>query len=186
MRKPSVSLMHLMRSPSRDFVIERSLLPCCIMDCAVPELCSLKVKDIQERRGVLHIKVHGKGSKIRHLPLHPEAQTRISDYLDVGGHFEDRNGALFRPVRNNSTGTLEKSLSTNSVYELVRSYGLKVGIKVEAFSTHSLRATACTNALENDAPIARVQDWMRVMRTSRPRECIITLERILRSPPLTR
>jgi integrase-like protein/integrase family protein with SAM-like domain len=35
------------------------------------ELCTLKVRDIHPRRGVLHLRVHGKGGKVRYLPLHP-------------------------------------------------------------------------------------------------------------------
>lgn len=41
-------------------------------------------------------------------------------------------------------------------------YGKQVGIteSVRGFCVHSLRATAATNALENGADIAKVQDWM--------------------------
>jgi site-specific recombinase XerD len=35
------------------------------------ELCTLKVRDIHPRHGVLHLRVHGKGGKVRYLPLHP-------------------------------------------------------------------------------------------------------------------
>jgi integrase len=35
------------------------------------ELCKLMVKDIHERRGVKHLRVHGKGAKLRYVPLHP-------------------------------------------------------------------------------------------------------------------
>ncbi len=35
------------------------------------ELCTLKVRDIAERRGVAHLRIHGKGGKLRYLPLHP-------------------------------------------------------------------------------------------------------------------
>jgi site-specific recombinase XerD len=35
------------------------------------ELCALRLVDLQARRGVRHL--HGKGSKIRHVPLHPAA-----------------------------------------------------------------------------------------------------------------
>jgi integrase len=33
------------------------------------ELCALKVRDITQRRGVLHVRVHGKGGKTRYVPL---------------------------------------------------------------------------------------------------------------------
>jgi len=35
------------------------------------ELCTLKVRDITQRRGVLHLRVHGKGGKTRYLRVLP-------------------------------------------------------------------------------------------------------------------
>jgi site-specific recombinase XerD len=35
-----------------------------------------------------------------------------------------------------------------------------VAAVVDGFSTHALRATAATTALENGADIARVQEWL--------------------------
>ena len=46
------------------------------------ELCRLKVNDIHSRRGVPHLRVHGKGGKTRYLPLHAGAHELLNDYLD--------------------------------------------------------------------------------------------------------
>lgn len=46
----------------------------------------LQVSGIQERRGIQHLKVHGKGGKVRYLPLHPVAAGRINQYLESSGH----------------------------------------------------------------------------------------------------
>jgi integrase/recombinase XerD len=70
------------------------------------ELCRLRVKDIHSRRGVPHLRVHGKGSKTRYLPLHAGAHELLNDYLDEAHHAADTEGALFRPVSNNRTGYL--------------------------------------------------------------------------------
>ena len=45
---------------------------------------------------------------------------------------------------------------------MVRRYGKQVGINtdVHGFCVHSLRATAATNALEHNADIAKVQEWL--------------------------
>ena len=40
----------------------------------------------------------------------------IHDYLAAAGHGEDEAGALFRPVRNNRTGTLERAITADGVY----------------------------------------------------------------------
>ena len=123
------------------------------------ELCDLKIKDIQEREGIKQFRVLGKGSKERYVPCHPVAITRINDYLLASGHSYEQNAPLFRPISNNTASNIFKSMAPNSVYELVKYYGLKVGIKKD-FSTHSLRATAATNALNNREDIRKVQHWL--------------------------
>ena len=46
-------------------------------------------------------------------------------------------------------------------YKVVREYAEAVGLKVEdGFGVHSLRATAATNALDHEADIAKVQEWL--------------------------
>jgi site-specific recombinase XerD len=127
------------------------------------ELCKLTVGDVQMRTGVLHLRVEGKGRKVRYVPVHPETQRLVAEYLDMAGHQDDLAGALFRPVKNYVTGTLRKALHPESVrQDVVLKYGEQVGItqSVRGFCVHSLRATAATNALENGADIARVQEWM--------------------------
>jgi len=123
------------------------------------ELCRLKLRDIQEREGVPHLRIHGKGGKIRYVPLHPLAQRLITDYLDDAGHGEDKNGAVFRPVKN-PKGGLNRALDPSSIYRMVRGYATKAGISTENIGVHSLRATAATNALTNEADISKVQEWL--------------------------
>jgi integrase/recombinase XerD len=124
------------------------------------ELCSLTVGDIQSRRGVAHFRVHGKGGKLRYLPAHPATLERISDYLARAGHGDDVHGALFRPMKNPVDGDLEKPLSGDAIFKIVRYYAMKVGLDAKAICVHGLRATAATNALEHQADIAKVQEWL--------------------------
>jgi integrase/recombinase XerD len=122
------------------------------------ELCKLKVRDFQHaRKGVPHLHVSGKGGKTRYLPLHPGTHALIHDYLDVAGHGTDDSGALFRPIRNNRTGRLEAAITADGVYKLVRAYSAQLGFEIGA---HALRATAATNALDHEADIAKVQEWL--------------------------
>jgi site-specific recombinase XerD len=122
------------------------------------ELCNLKVRDFRRaRKGVPHLKVSGKGGKTRYLPLHPGTNGLINDYLDAAGHGTDENGALFRPIRNNRTGRLERAITADGVYKLVRAYSAQLGFEIGA---HALRATAATNALDHEADIAKVQEWL--------------------------
>ena len=122
------------------------------------ELCKLKVKDFRHaRKGVPHLKVSGKGGKTRWLPLHPGTNGLITDYLEAAGHGDDDSGALFRPVRNNRTGDLAQAITPDGVYKLVRAYSAALGFEIGA---HALRATAATNALDHQADIAKVQEWL--------------------------
>jgi integrase/recombinase XerD len=122
------------------------------------ELCTLKVRDFRHaRKGVPHLKVSGKGGKTRYLPLHPGTNALIHDYLAAAGHGEDENGALFRPIHNNRTGELENAITADGVYRLVQTYSKVLGFEIGA---HALRATAATNALDHQADIAKVQEWL--------------------------
>jgi site-specific recombinase XerD len=127
------------------------------------ELCKLRVRDLQQREGVVHFRVHGKGDKVRYIPVGLKAQRLITEYLEAAKHKDDLDGALFRPVKNNITQTLAKHLHPDSVYQgIVKHYGAMVGINadVHGFCVHALRATAATNALAHNADIAKVQEWL--------------------------
>ena len=109
------------------------------------ELCRLKVRDLQQREGILHVRIEGKGGKIRFLPVAAKAARLIQAYLDAAGHGHDGPGPLFRPVKNHATSTLNKPLNPTLIYQdIVRRYGEQVGINtaVRGFCVHSLRATA--------------------------------------------
>ena len=120
------------------------------------ELCLLTVRDIHARRGVPHLRVHGKGSKIRYLPLHPGSAERIHAYLEAAGHGATPAAPLFQPVRRR-TGA---ALTADGVYKVVLDYAARARIDLQGFGVHSLRATAATNALEHEADIASVQVWL--------------------------
>lgn len=122
------------------------------------ELCKLTIKDFtHERRGIPHLKVSGKGGKTRYVPLHPAVSGLVYDYLEMAGHGADENGALFRPVKNNTGSGLANAITTDGIYKIVRAYSSELGFKIGA---HALRATAATNALDHQADIAKVQEWL--------------------------
>jgi len=124
------------------------------------ELCSLRVGDLQSRRGVMHFRVEGKGGKIRFIPVHPHSSQRISEYLERSGHGDRPDNELFRPVKN-SAGTLERALTGHGIYkDVVRKYARILGLDPSAVCVHGLRATAATNALDHEADIAKVQEWL--------------------------
>lgn len=122
------------------------------------EAARLQVDDLQQRRGIQHLQIHGKGGKLRYVPLHPVAAERLHTYLEASGpHQEHANAPLFRPLRGPKTGL---GISAEGIYALVGQYAKAAGIAVAGLGVHGLRATAATNALEHEADIAKVQAWL--------------------------
>lgn len=124
------------------------------------ELCALTVGDLQPRRGVMHLRVHGKGDKIRYVPLHPGTAELIDTYLQTAGHGADQRSALFRSVKNNVHSNGRASITPDGVYKMLTGYAVSLKIDVAGFGPHALRATAATNALDHNADIAKVQEWL--------------------------
>lgn len=124
------------------------------------ELCALTVGDLHQRRGVMHLRVHGKGAKIRYLPLHPGTAECIDAYLQAAGHGAEKTSALFLPIKNNRHHNGRASITADGVYKMLAGYAASLKIDVAGFGPHALRATAATNALDHDADIAKVQEWL--------------------------
>lgn len=125
------------------------------------ELTKLLVKDFnQERRGIAHLRVQGKGGKLRYIPTHPNTLRLVAEYLQAAGHGPELDGPLFRPVRSRA-GAVATALTPGGVYsEVVVRYMTQVGITGDNMGPHALRATAATSALEHNADIAKVQEWL--------------------------
>ena len=126
------------------------------------ELIKLLVKDFnQERRGVPHLRVQGKGGKLRYIPTHPNSLRLVAEYLEAAGHGQEVDAPLFRRIRAPKAGMLAQALTPGAVYaEVVLFYMKQVGILGDNMGPHALRATAATCALEHQADIAKVQEWL--------------------------
>ena len=117
------------------------------------EVARLTVGSLHEHRGVPHVRVTGKGSRTRPVPVHPAALSALGDYLELAGHGRDRNAPLFQPTQARWAG---RSLTGDGIYKLVRKYASLAAIPMERI-VHALRVTAATNALEHEADIAAAQ-----------------------------
>lgn len=120
------------------------------------EVCTLTVQDLSLRKGILNLTVHGKGGHRRYIPVHPQAVFLIQDYLKSAGHQSEKEGALFRRIKQPDASLTPKAIDT----DIVKHWAQKVGIAASEIRPHVLRATAATNALENGADIAHVQEWL--------------------------
>ena len=98
------------------------------------ELYLLRIRDMQSRQGVMHFCAKGKRDKIRFIPAHQTAQRLVAEYLEalkLGRRQDelDLDDPLFRPVKNNRTGSLDRHLDSGSVYRnIVVKYGRETGI----------------------------------------------------------
>lgn len=114
----------------------------------VSELIGLKRLDFDSQAGLL--RVMGKGSKERLLPLHESAFNFLNDYLNCWR-------SLFNPqcesVFLNRTGL---GLSRQGVWKIIKGYALKAGIK-SSVSPHTLRHSFATHLLEGGADLRTVQ-----------------------------
>lgn len=121
------------------------------------EVTLLKISDLQMRDGIQHLRIHGKGGKLRYIPLHGDAAKCITMYLENTRKCADRSSFMFTSLRGSKAG---QSLSADGIYKTVCRYAKLVGIDVAGLGVHGLRVTAATNALEHHADIAQVQHWL--------------------------
>ncbi|MDR1125263.1 MAG: site-specific tyrosine recombinase XerD [Deltaproteobacteria bacterium] len=114
----------------------------------VSELCSLKPLDFDPQAGVLRI--FGKGSKERLVPVHAEAGRWLEEYLTYWR-------SLFSPVSPNVfLNRSGKPLSRVGIWKLVQKYARMAGIRRE-ISPHTFRHSFATHLLEGGADLRSVQ-----------------------------
>jgi integrase/recombinase XerD len=126
------------------------------------ELTRLKVKDFgQADRNGPRMRVWGKGGKVRYLPVHPDTLKLVTTYLQAAGHQDQHCHWLFQSVSHHHAQKPNGGLTPGAVYsEVVKKYMVPLGISGDNLGPHALRATAATCALENQADIAKVQEWL--------------------------
>ncbi len=132
-----------------------------LRDCAIIELlysCGLRVSeaitlrmsDIYFAEGVL--RVMGKGSKERLVPLSEVAQKRIEEYLQV----RDSKGYNEEVLFLNNRG---RALTRVMLFTMIRQYAAACGI-VQKISPHTFRHSFATHLLEGGASIREVQQML--------------------------
>ncbi len=118
----------------------------------VSELTGLDRSDVDLAQG--QVRVMGKGSKERIIPIHTIAATRISEYLRSARPKLDKHAeeALFL----NRLGT---RLSADGVRRLMKRYLEQTGSAM-ALSPHALRHSFATHMLESGADLRSVQELL--------------------------
>ncbi len=116
----------------------------------VSELTTLRISQVSQDMGV--VRVMGKGSKERLVPLGEEALAWIRRYLK-----EARPGLLGGKTSNDLFVTARGAAMTRQMFwQLLRRYGLKAGLK-KPISPHTLRHAFATHLLNHGADLRVVQ-----------------------------
>jgi integrase/recombinase XerC len=115
--------------------------------CRVSEVCSLNIGDINFQD--MSVRVLGKGSKVRIVPLGTKSAEVMREYLDT---LEERSAGM--PLFFNSAG---KRINRFYIYDTVRSY-LELVTDICKKSPHILRHSAATHMLNNDADLLAVKE----------------------------
>lgn len=117
----------------------------------ISELVNLNVNDLNLSKG--WIKVLGKGSKERIIPLGRKACYWIRSYLRERKKEDDeKRRALF-------CNRYNKRISRQSCWKAVKKYALKAGI-TKKISPHTLRHSFATHLLSRDADLRSVQELL--------------------------
>lgn len=120
----------------------------------VSELVELKISNIYFNEGFMRI--FGKGSKERLVPLGGIASKRISDYLkQVRIHIDVKKGAEDNVFLNRRGSPLSRVM----IFNIVKQAAIDAGIK-KNISPHTLRHSFATHLVEGGADLRAVQDML--------------------------
>jgi len=125
----------------------------------VSELISANIGDIRtlNNKTVLYIKGKGQTDKTQFVVLPYETEKAIRNYLNMRDNQDNKQG-LFLSHGNKSNGN---RLSARTVRHIAKQSMRDVGLDSERLSTHSLRHTAITLSLINNASLQETQQFAR-------------------------
>ena len=135
------------REGQRNRAILETLYSCGLR---VSELCNLKISDLYLDENF--IKVEGKGSKQRLVPISAKAVNEIRNY------FIDRNQGLIKPGYEDFVfiSRFGKNISRIMVFHIIKELAELTGLK-KAISPHTFRHSFATHLLEGGANLRAIQ-----------------------------
>ena len=138
------------REGQRNCAILETLYSCGLR---VSELCNLMISDLYLNDGF--IKVEGKGSKQRLVPISPRAIEEIKNY------FITRNEGLIKPGYEDFLfiSKFGKNISRIMVFHIIKELADKIGLK-KSISPHTFRHSFATHLLEGGANLRAIQSML--------------------------
>jgi len=122
----------------------------------VSELVGLDTTDVDLESG--YLRVFGKGSKERMVPLAGMAAHALDAYLSRGRRLLHAKRSLSSSDSAVFINQRGKRLSRQAVYGMVRAYGGRVGL--EGLHPHTLRHSFATHLLEGGADLRALQEML--------------------------
>ena len=117
----------------------------------VSEVCTLKISEVYLKD--MFVKVMGKGSKERLVPMAPSTASAIMDYLSVRPESDAGcEDVLF-------LNRFGRALSRVAVFKMVKSVALVAGVD-KNLSPHTFRHSFATHLIENGADLRVVQEML--------------------------
>lgn len=119
------------------------------------ELTNIRLMDFAKERGHTVLRIHGKGDKIRLVPVNENVHNEIQRYLDhlkengITLDFEDYLLQIDMKSKN------EKPIDGSTIYRIIEKYAKDLGIN-KRVSPHSCRATVISHLL--DTQLAPIRD----------------------------
>jgi len=119
--------------------------------CRVSELINVEESDIDTDDAF--VRLEGKGSKQRIVPLGSKVIVNLEKYLELRNQFKNiKNNNLF-------ISKSYKKLDRTAVFRIIKSTGVKVGINTSIYP-HILRHSAATHMLEGGCDLRTVQEFL--------------------------
>ena len=122
------------------------------------ELCELRTINLGTERNQRVMRLRGKGNAERLIVVIPPVWSALQHYAYITCRDLTEDSFLFKPLRNNRTGILEKPLDTSMIFYIVTRYAKMAGIS-NRVSPHSCRATAISNARDHNVPDRAIQEF---------------------------
>lgn len=113
----------------------------------ISEILNLEIKNV-ENTDFEFVKVFGKGSKYRYIPIYPELENELKEYINV-----------YRSQLKSSLGSflLFPGIRRENFWKVLNKHALNVGIE-KKIHPHLFRHSTATLLLENGADIRMVQE----------------------------
>ena len=119
--------------------------------CRVSELCNINLSDLDLVDNSLKLK--GKGSKQRIVPIGSELKVNLLKYLKIRENFINSKGEpLFLTKSRNS-------LDRTAVFRIIKNTALKASLDTN-IHPHTLRHSAATHMLEGGCDLRTVQEFL--------------------------